>query len=77
MKHRMAVAGALAIGVLIAFLMVGRVRAVEPAAGWWTPGPAATLQDQPSRPMWPVGSETVEHWKDDLRLDIRRMPRTW
>lgn len=42
----MAVAGALAIGVMIALLMVGRARAAEPAAGWWTPGPAETFQYQ-------------------------------
>jgi hypothetical protein len=46
----MAVAGALAIGVMIAFLMVGRARAAEPAVGWWTPVPAETYQDLPTGP---------------------------
>ncbi|MFN8624096.1 MAG: endo alpha-1,4 polygalactosaminidase [Chloroflexota bacterium] len=44
MKHRVAVLGAFAIGLMIAFLMVGRVRAAEPAR--WIPPAHASFQYQ-------------------------------
>ncbi len=44
-KHRMALIGALALGVMISLLLVGRARAAEPPARW-TPDPGETLQYQ-------------------------------
>lgn len=47
----MAVIGALAIGIMIAFLMVGRARAADPAGGWWTPAADETFQYQLTEPI--------------------------
>jgi hypothetical protein len=47
----MALLGALAIGVMIAFLLVGRARAAEPAGTWWAPGPDETWQYQLTEPI--------------------------
>jgi len=46
MKHRYAVLGAIAIGLMVAFLLVGRVRAAEPSAPDWVPHIGATWQYQ-------------------------------
>ena len=45
-KHRMALAGALAIGVMIAFLMVGRARAEALPGDGWTAGPSRAVAIQ-------------------------------
>jgi hypothetical protein len=46
-RHRYAVLGALAIGLLLALLLVGRVRAIDPIRSpdgdAWRPAPAVTL----------------------------------
>lgn len=47
----MALMGALAIGLMIAFLLVGRVRAAEPAADHWIPTADETLQYQLTEPI--------------------------
>lgn len=52
-KHRMAVAGALAIGVMIAFLMVGRARAEVPPRDGWDPEPARATAV--GAPWWAAG----------------------
>jgi len=51
MKHRYAVLGAIAIGLMVCFLLVGRVRATEPSAGepppgTWVPAIGSTWQYQ-------------------------------
>lgn len=51
MKHRYAVLGAIAIGLMMAFLLVGRVRAVEPVPAAWVPEIGATWQYQLDGPV--------------------------
>lgn len=46
MKHRYAMLGAIAIGLMVAFLMVGRARAAEPATRDWTPSAGESWQYQ-------------------------------
>lgn len=46
MKHRHALLAALALGFVIAFLLVGRARAAEAGSPPWTPSPGDTWQYQ-------------------------------
>ena len=46
MKHRYALLGAIAIGLMVAFLLVGRVRAADGAAPGWVPSADETWQYQ-------------------------------
>ena len=46
MKHRVALMGAIAIGVMVAFLLVGRVRAAGPEPAAWAPASGDTWQYQ-------------------------------
>lgn len=45
-KHRHALLGAIAIGLMIAFLLVGRARAATPATPGWVPSAGETWQYQ-------------------------------
>jgi len=45
-KQRYAVLGAIAIGLMVAFLLVGRARAAEPAGSAWAPAAGASWQYQ-------------------------------